>query len=196
MNKILKGTKIALSLNQKWYFTLCIAIVINVGWNYINTRATFRQGERITELERENLALKQTNVELLSRNFQGQRILDQLPFAIWKKKKSGNHFVMKFINEVGKDQFLASKGVNRYFYHNKTDFEIFEYEDARKFYVEDSLVAFANSDTVAHFNTDFFDAKGNKLIEDGYTRWREIEDGDTLIWGKMDKFYKKDYGKK
>jgi len=186
-----KHVKLAVTINQKWYVTLVIAILLNIGWNFINSKTAISQGERITQLEKENLQLKQTNVELLSKNFLDQHNLDRLPFALWRKMKVGDSFVMKFINETGRDQFLKTKGINKYFYHNKTDFAIFEYEDAYRFYREDSLVAYAKTDTVAHFNTNFYDAKGKILYKDGYTRWKEVVDGDTLIWGKMDKFYVK-----
>lgn len=183
--------KSALNINQKWYVTLLVAVVINIGWNYTNTKATFKQGQRITELEKENLALKKTNIELLSKDFLGQRSLDRLPFALWRKVKRGNTYIMKFINNTGKKQFLEDRGIDRYYYHNKTDFAVFPYDEAIKFQREDSIVANAVTDTVAHFDTDFYDSTGKILIKDGYTRWREIsEDGDTLVWGKMDGFYK------
>ena len=173
-----------MSTSKKWRMTLLLGVVLNLYFNF-NLR------NRIIDLEIENLKLKQTNTELLSSSFSGQKILDDMPFSFWRKKKNGEHYVMKFINQAGKDQFLESKGINRYYYHNKTDFAVFNFEDAYKFYKEDSLVAHAKTDTIAHFNTDFFDAKGNKLIKDGYTRWRKIIDNDTMIFGKMDKYYKK-----
>ena len=184
--KIVKKIK---TINQKWYATLFVAILINLGWNYSNSRISVKQGLRITDLETQNLALKKTNVELLSKNFLGQRILDQLPFAIWKKKLENGSFKMKFLNNTAKVQFLSDKGLDRYYYHNKTDFDVFPYSEAIKFHREDSIVAYAKTDTIAHFNTDFYTATGKKLIQDGYTRWREIVDNDTTIWGKMDRFY-------
>lgn len=180
----------AISLNQKWYILLCCGIVLNFYLSYQLNKTNRTQTDRISSLEAENLKLKQTNTELLSASFSGQRILDELPFAFWRKKKVGNDYVMKFINEAGKKQFLESKGINRYYYHNRTDFDVFSYEDALVFHKEDSIVAHAVSDTIAHFDSDFHDAKGNKLIKDGYTRWKKVIDGDTMILGQMDKFYK------
>ena len=186
-NKIKK----ALTINQKWYITLCIAVVLNISWNYKNSSTTHDQGERITQLEKENLLLKQTNVELLSKAFLGQRVLDNIPFSIWKKKLVNGAFLMKYINNVGREQFLKDRGIDRYYYHNKTDFDVFSYSEAIKFHVEDSIVAYSMTDTVAHFDTDFYNATKKVFIQDGYTRWREITpDGDTLVWGKMDRFYK------
>ena len=172
-----------LTINQKWYFTLVLAIIFNIGWNYSNT-------QRISGLEKENLELKKTNVELLSKNFLGQRVLDQMPFSIWKKVKRKNRYVVKFLNTTAETQFLFDRGFDRYDYYNETDFAVFKLTEAQRFQSEDSLVAHAKTDTVAHFTTEFYDATGNKLIKDGYTRWREIIDSDTIIWGKMDKFYK------
>lgn len=181
--------KKALSINQKWYLGLCVGVLLNFYFSYDLHRTNTAQTLRISQYEAQILKLKQTNTELLSATFSGQKILDDLPFSFWRKKKVGENYIMKFINETGKDQFLESKGINRYYYHNKTDFAVFEFDDAYKFYKEDSLVAYAKSDTVAHFNTDFYDAKGHKLITDGYTRWRKVVDGDTMILGQMDRFY-------
>lgn len=185
-----KFLKKALSINQKWYLTLVLAILINTWWNFYNSKKSQKQDYRITEVEVENLSLKKTNVELLSKNFSGQRILDEIPFSIWYKRLSKGSFKMRYINNTGKAQFLKDRNIDRYYYFDKPDSLIFGYEDAYKFFKEDSIVAYAKSDTVAHFDTDFYNAVGKKIIKDGYTRWRKIEGGDTLVWGKMDKHFK------
>lgn len=201
----LQTAKKFLTLNQKWYLTLCVGVILNLGYNvydffhdkevakqYEITRA--KQDGRIAELENENLKVKKINVELLSKNFINQRQLDRLPVAIWRKRKVYNsklgkyEYPMDFNNIVFDRQFMKSRGLDRYYYNNKTDSEIFAAKDAADFYSQDSLVDVLGE--YVHFNKPFKNLEG-KMVKDGFSKWEETESGQTYIWGMMDTPYEK-----
>lgn len=146
------------------------------------------QDAMINDLERDVLVLKIDGIEAKSESFYSQKELDNIPFALWRKKKQGNRYLMKFINLAGETQFLDNSGISRLSFYNQTDAEIFKNNaDTKRWHYEDSIVANYHKDTTMHFTNYFFDASNKVKIKSGYSRWRRVIDRDTLIYGMMDK---------
>ena len=194
MVKQKKGNNLEKCLEKKypktWHlvaFVLKWRIIMALSFLFFSVKYC-QQDAMIDDLERDVLVLKIDGIEAKSEAFYSQKELDNIPFALWRKKKQGNRYLMKFINLTGKVQFLDNAGISRLYFYNKTDAQIFKNSvDTERWHYEDSIVANYHKDTIMHFTNNFHDAANKVMIKSGYSRWRRIIDSDTMVYGMMDK---------
>lgn len=134
---------------------------------------------RVTILSESNGALR----EMLQAN---NRIMDDFEDAIWVKLKKGDkdvwRFIMLDVNEAYQKSFLEAKGYDEYDYIGRTDFDIHSPEDAREYFLEDSVVAATGHTFYAIGNFE----KHPILVK----KWRKIERRDTLVYGRATRIEK------
>lgn len=179
-----------LTLNQKWYLTLCLGVVLNIGynvWDFFHDIKVDRSHQRqFTVLTEENKKKDEQIAYLIAENIKNARNTEKMPVAIWKKKRLGESFVYEYYNLTFWKQFLRPLGVSRYYLYNKTDFAVFGYDDATAWYLED--LHQLTEGIPKHFDRDFRNTDST-LIKSGYTKWSEKEDGHEYTWGIMDHFF-------
>ncbi|CAG2532916.1 hypothetical protein MAR621_03110 [Maribacter dokdonensis] len=187
MAELIKKT---LTLNQKWYLTLCLGVVLNIGynvWDFFHDMNVAKANEvKFATLTEESRKKDEQIAYLIAENIKNARNTEKMPVAIWKKKRLGESFVYEYYNLTFWKQFLRPLGVSRYYLYNKTDFAVFGYDDATAWYLED--VKQLELGMPSHIDRDFRNTDST-LVKSGYTKWSEEEDGHEYTWGIMDDFF-------
>ncbi len=189
--KVVKVAKKMMTLNQKWYLTFMIVSGLNALYSvydwYSDGVYEKQQIELVKLKDEQILKLTRDKIESLARDFTGKEILDQLPVSIWYGKKVGDTVYIKYLNRTAVKQFLTDRGLDQYYYFNRSNFDVFDKKEAKRFNAEHMMVAYAPKDSIYVFDEPFRDAATHTVIRTPYSRWRQIrfDERDTLLWGMM-----------
>jgi hypothetical protein len=132
----------------------------------------------INRLEKETLEQSQLIAFLKETANKGFRTFDDIPLPILSKLKSGNAFIHLRMNEAYYKEIPSKLNIEKTNYIGSTDFEIYPYELAKGFVVEDSFVALSGQDL--YILKNFKDSLGGskRLL---VIKWRKTENKDTIV---------------
>lgn len=142
-------------------------------------------------------ALTVTNAYLLSESMSDNAAMNESPFVWWKKEIDPDTevIIMRDYNDAFYKYFLEQMKVDRFYYVRKTDFAVFNYEEAAKFYDEDLnlYLEFINQEENKHgvrpmiikeYKTEFTNLDG-EVNKGGYWRYVREDKGHIYIYGRM-----------
>lgn len=136
-----------------------------------------------TELKLEIKDLKEEKAQLLNSITAYNTYFNDFPWPIWIKIKRGDKFYMYWYNDAYYEWYLKPKGLSRFAYYGKTDFDIYNKATATIFFVRDMQLSLdggsarideriINDDTLLNMNLDVL-------------KWRKINRSDTLLIGQV-----------
>ena len=183
--------KAYLHVNINWLYT----IIFEFPWYRVATLLLIIQIHflkmDIRDLNNENLILKKTNIELLAVSQKNSKIINELPNPFWKKwyNPQDESITMITYNDSFYEQLLKGLGLKRFFYIGKTDFIVFDFEQANRFYQEDlGLVKeFINGDgapVIREYDTEWTEIDGT-VNKNGYRRWVMRVDDNIYVYGLL-----------
>lgn len=146
---------------------------------------------------REIEALTVTNAYLLAESISDSKAINDSPFPWWKKEynPADLKITMREYNDIFYYYFLKDLGFSRFHYTRRTDFEVFAFSEATKFYTEDLALVkrFLKQEPLANgkrpllieeYDTEFINLNG-ELNSSGYWRYVKEENGHIYIYGRM-----------
>lgn len=136
-----------------------------------------------TELKLQIKDLQEEKAELLNSITAYNAYFNDHPWPIWIKIKRGNQFFMYWYNDAYFEWYIKPKGLTRYSYYGKTDYDIYNYETATIFFVRDMQLALdggSNRKYEAIINDDDLEN-----LELDVLKWRKINRSDTLLIGQV-----------
>lgn len=153
------------------------------------TLAEFRMSEVRKNTTIEQLTL--LNTSILVKNQSNGKLVDELLQPFWKKIHNTEDKTNRmFVYNAALYEFLLEKlDLERFFYTNKTDFDVFPKEQAQLFYDEEmwlinEFLAGDGSPVYKTYENTWVDLKGN-VVDGGYTRWVDSIDGHIFVYGMM-----------
>lgn len=166
--------------------TLVFLTVTNVLLRYEVSSAAeevLKVTQEQTELKLEIKDLKDEKAQLLNSITAYNAYFNDFPWPIWIKIKRGNQFFMYWYNDAYYDWYLKPKGLTRFSYYGKTDFDIYNNATATVFFVRDMQLSLDGGS--ARVDEQIINDDSLNNIELDVLKWRKINRSDTLLIGQI-----------
>lgn len=186
-SNICKGFKACFNAFLKWnkifQFSMFITVV-SLGF------ITRNQSDEINNLNK-------TKAYLIAQDHVLSKSINELILPWWKKEYfvEGDRIIMQKYNDEFYRWMLKPLKYGRYHYVNKSDFEIFNHNQAQVFYDEDLVLVIeflkqtpdenGNRPIMQKEYNTAFNLLTGELVTDGYWRYVRSEDGHIYIYGIM-----------
>lgn len=149
----------------------------------IATDEVLRLTQEQTELKLEIKDLKEEKAQLLNSITAYNAYFNDFPWPIWIKIKRGDKFYMYWYNDAYYEWYLKPKGLSRFAYYGKTDFDIYNNDTATIFFVRDMQLSLDGGSARVDeriINDDSLDSVNLDVL-----KWRKINRTDTLLIGQV-----------
>lgn len=175
-----------IKVNQAWYITLMISVVLNFGWNFKNNLKNDKlellienQHIVIEDLKKTNRELKLAYDALLDNMVLYNRSFEDFPLPVANKVKRGLNFYSNYYNIEYEREYFLKNNTNRYENVGRTDFNNAPFHIAKVWYDNDLEVALTGEKKV--YSEPFLDSL-NRMGRRKYFKWRKLRELDTLVY--------------
>lgn len=153
---------------------------------------------RNNALSNEIDGLRKANIYLSTQHIANLKAINESPLAWWKKEVfDDGEIVMRDYNDAFYSYLLKPLSLGRYFYVNKSDYDVFPTKMAASFYAEDFSVykefMMQTPDAngirpmlIKEYSNHWVDLKG-EINKDGYWRYVRQEEGHIYVYGSLKK---------